>query len=252
MTKGLSHTYTCIHSPRDTPSIQAATYHWAEFPVLYWGPSWLSILNIAVLSLLFYYYFHICQCLYQDSDNANTIVFVSIPLGIHSPSFRSKSLQMNDTRFNRMRRSLEPAAQASIPACPPAYLWLRPSPRPLCPAASSTQTIIPFRSMPWIPALCNVHTLPESAPCPCPSLSSKLVLMYQILVSNFSLVRPQLPPALSAHPGCGNFSSVSSLVVLMLPSFRPPHYRTHLLPSSTLTVPWWEGQWFMSLCSPNA
>ena len=49
-------------------------------------------------------------------------------------------------------------------------------------------------------------------PAPHPSLSSKLVLTYQILVSNFSLVRPQLLPALGTHPGCGNFSSVSSLV----------------------------------------
>ena len=32
--KGLSHTYTCIHSPPDSPPIQAATQHWAEFPVL--------------------------------------------------------------------------------------------------------------------------------------------------------------------------------------------------------------------------
>ena len=33
--KGLSHTYTCIHSPPNSPPIQAATWHWAEFPVLY-------------------------------------------------------------------------------------------------------------------------------------------------------------------------------------------------------------------------
>ena len=33
--KGLSHTYTCIHSPPNSPPIQAATQHWAEFPVLY-------------------------------------------------------------------------------------------------------------------------------------------------------------------------------------------------------------------------
>ena len=33
--KGLSHTYTCIHSPLNSPPIQAATKHWAEFLVLY-------------------------------------------------------------------------------------------------------------------------------------------------------------------------------------------------------------------------
>ena len=33
--KGLSHTYTCIHSPPNSPPIQPATKHWAEFPVLY-------------------------------------------------------------------------------------------------------------------------------------------------------------------------------------------------------------------------
>ena len=31
--KGLSHTYTCIPSPPNSPAIQAATQHWAEFPV---------------------------------------------------------------------------------------------------------------------------------------------------------------------------------------------------------------------------
>ena len=33
--KGLSHTQTCIHSPPNSPPIQAATWHWAEFLVLY-------------------------------------------------------------------------------------------------------------------------------------------------------------------------------------------------------------------------
>ena len=33
--KGFSHTYMCIHSPPNSPPIQAATQHWAEFPVLY-------------------------------------------------------------------------------------------------------------------------------------------------------------------------------------------------------------------------
>ena len=32
--KGLSHTYMCILSPPNSPPIQAATWHWAEFPVL--------------------------------------------------------------------------------------------------------------------------------------------------------------------------------------------------------------------------
>ena len=34
-TKELSHTYACIHSPPNSPPIQAATWHWAEFLVLY-------------------------------------------------------------------------------------------------------------------------------------------------------------------------------------------------------------------------
>ena len=46
--KGLSHIYTCIHSPLNAPSIQSATWHWAEFHVLYNRFFWLSILNIAV------------------------------------------------------------------------------------------------------------------------------------------------------------------------------------------------------------
>ena len=33
--KGLSHTHTCIHSPPNPPCIQAGTWHWAEFHVLY-------------------------------------------------------------------------------------------------------------------------------------------------------------------------------------------------------------------------
>ena len=33
--KGFNHTHTCIHSPPNSPSIQTATQHWAEFPVLY-------------------------------------------------------------------------------------------------------------------------------------------------------------------------------------------------------------------------
>ena len=33
--KGLSHTYTCIYSPANSPPIQAATSHWAEFPALH-------------------------------------------------------------------------------------------------------------------------------------------------------------------------------------------------------------------------
>ena len=33
--KGLSHIYTYIHSPPSSPPIQAATWHWAEFPVLH-------------------------------------------------------------------------------------------------------------------------------------------------------------------------------------------------------------------------
>ena len=34
MGKGLSHPNTCIHSPPNSPCIQAATGHWAEFPGL--------------------------------------------------------------------------------------------------------------------------------------------------------------------------------------------------------------------------
>ena len=33
--KGLNHTYACIHSPPNSPPIQAATSHWAEFPLLH-------------------------------------------------------------------------------------------------------------------------------------------------------------------------------------------------------------------------
>ena len=33
--KGLSHTYTCIHFPPNSPRNQAATQYWAEFPVPY-------------------------------------------------------------------------------------------------------------------------------------------------------------------------------------------------------------------------
>ena len=33
--KGLIHMYTCIHSPSNSPPLQAAKKHWAEFHVLY-------------------------------------------------------------------------------------------------------------------------------------------------------------------------------------------------------------------------
>ena len=33
--KGLSHLHTCMHSPPNSAPIQAATWHWTEFPVLY-------------------------------------------------------------------------------------------------------------------------------------------------------------------------------------------------------------------------
>ena len=46
--KELSHTYTCILSPPNSPPFQAATQHWAEFPGLYSRTFWLSILNTAV------------------------------------------------------------------------------------------------------------------------------------------------------------------------------------------------------------
>ena len=33
--EGLSHTYACIHSPPNPCPIQAATWHWADLPMLY-------------------------------------------------------------------------------------------------------------------------------------------------------------------------------------------------------------------------
>ena len=42
---GTQSTRTCIHSPPNSPPIQAGTWHWVEFHVLY---SWLFILNITV------------------------------------------------------------------------------------------------------------------------------------------------------------------------------------------------------------
>lgn len=121
---------------------------------------------------------------------------------------------MNDTLFNRVRKSLEPSAQACIPACPPGCLWLRPSP--------STRTIIPFRSMPWIPALCNVHTFPESAPHPARLPFSEQQTATPVSNSGFKIFSSKAPaPTHSAHPGWVNFSSVSALVAPMLPSIRP-------------------------------
>ena len=49
--EGLSDTHTCIHSPPNSPLIQAATYHWAEFSVLYSMFS-LVILYISSVQLL--------------------------------------------------------------------------------------------------------------------------------------------------------------------------------------------------------
>ena len=48
MAKGLDNTYTCIHSPPNSPPVQAATKHWAVFPVLYNGS--LLIVVVQLLS----------------------------------------------------------------------------------------------------------------------------------------------------------------------------------------------------------
>ena len=67
--KGLSHTYTRIHFPPNSPPIQAATWHWAEFPVLY-GRSLLGV--------------HVkCSCLYMSIPNSLTIPCPILPAGNH-------------------------------------------------------------------------------------------------------------------------------------------------------------------------
>ena len=47
-TRGLSHTYTCIHSPPKFPPIQTATQHWQSSLCCAVGPCWSSILSIGV------------------------------------------------------------------------------------------------------------------------------------------------------------------------------------------------------------
>ena len=46
--KWFSYLYTCIYSVSNSFPIQVITEYWAEFPVLYTTPCWLSILNTAV------------------------------------------------------------------------------------------------------------------------------------------------------------------------------------------------------------
>ena len=103
----------------------------------------------------------------------------------------------------------------SLPLAPP-----KPQTAVFCSLQHTDRHPLPQHALDSAP--CNVNTLPESTPHPaCPSLSSQLLLIHQILVSKSSLVRPQLPPTLRAHPGWVNFSSVSALVTPMLPSIRP-------------------------------
>ena len=46
--KWLSHTHICVHSPPNSPPIQAATKHWQCSLCYTVGPCWLSVLNTAV------------------------------------------------------------------------------------------------------------------------------------------------------------------------------------------------------------
>jgi len=61
--KGLSHTYARIHSPPNSPPIQAAASHWAEPPVLYsrslplihfkYGSVYMSISKVSSYTIIF-------------------------------------------------------------------------------------------------------------------------------------------------------------------------------------------------------
>lgn len=215
MTKGLSHTHTCIHSPRDTPSLEAPTYHWAGFPLLYSRTFLLCILNTAVLLLLFYY-FYVRQCHDQDSENANIIIFVSVALGIYSPSFRSESLQDEwmtpcligwESHWSLLHR---PASQPALQAASGSAQ--APAHGPSFPSAAR----LGFQ-------LCVMFILSLKAP-PHPARPpfSEQQTATPVSNSGFRIFSSKAPaPAHSAHPGWANFSSVSALVAPMLSSIRP-------------------------------
>ena len=154
--------------------------------------------------------------------------------GYIHPGLEVRVCGMNDTLFNRMRKSLEPSAQASIPACPQ-------------PASGSTQ--VPDRCVLQPPAhrlsfpsaarlgfqLCVIFILSLKAPPPpCPPFSEQPTATYASN-SGFKIFSSKTP--VPAHP---QRSSRLSELLLCLSTCSPhatfyqtPHYRTHLLPFST-------------------
>ena len=92
---GLSHTYTCIRPPPNSPPIQAATEHWAEFHVLYSK----SLLAIHFNS----------SCVYII-PNSLTIFFY--PLSLPRLVIISSMVEPN---FYMMRQG--PTERASKPSC---------------------------------------------------------------------------------------------------------------------------------------
>ena len=72
--------YTCIHSPPNFPPIWAATYHWAEFTVIYIRTSMVTHLKYSNV--------------YMSILNYLTLSSLHLPLGNHK--FRNK-LEFNRT-----------------------------------------------------------------------------------------------------------------------------------------------------------
>ena len=97
--KGLSHAYTCIHAPPNSPPIQAATRHGAEFPVL----SSRSLL-VPMLSHPYYPWFsHPSHR--QPSENTTLWEPNSIVLPLHWPLVSNGAV---------LPGSLIPALQTSL------------------------------------------------------------------------------------------------------------------------------------------
>lgn len=118
---------------------------------------------------------------------------------------------MNDTLFNRVRKSLEPSAQACIPACPPACLLAPPKPQHTDHIPSAAR--LGFQ-------LCVMFILSlESAPTRPPALlwAANCYSCIKFWFQNL-LVRPQLPPTVLIQ---AERTSCLSTCSPMLPSIRP-------------------------------
>ena len=117
--KRLSHTCTCIHSPPNSPPIQAATWHWAEFPVL--SSRSLLVLHVKYSSVS------------MSIPNSMTIPSPILAPGNHeviteywaeSPVLDSRSLLVLHVKYSSVSISIPNSLTTPSPTIPPGTITL--------------------------------------------------------------------------------------------------------------------------------